>query len=109
MARQVAGAGQAAWLRHVLDAERPPGQARWVGWSGRGADGPQGIRFEAPAGRVTAMVGPSGAGKSILVLDGGRLVEQGRHAELLARGGVYATLWQCQQQAQQWQVGAAEP
>lgn len=41
----------------------------------------------------------------ILVLDGGRLVEQGRHAELLARGGVYATLWQCQQQAQQWQLG----
>ena len=28
----------------------------------------------------------------ILVLDGGRLVEQGTHAELLARGGLYATL-----------------
>ncbi|MBB6558368.1 ATP-binding cassette subfamily B protein [Acidovorax soli] len=45
----------------------------------------------------------------ILVLDGGRLVEQGRHAELLARGGVYATLWQCQQQTRQWQIGAAAP
>ena len=28
----------------------------------------------------------------VLVLDGGRLVEQGTHAELLARGGVYAHL-----------------
>ncbi|MFN8492209.1 MAG: ATP-binding cassette domain-containing protein [Caldilineaceae bacterium] len=32
----------------------------------------------------------------ICVLEGGRLVEQGRHAELLARRGVYATLWQTQ-------------
>lgn len=29
----------------------------------------------------------------ILVLDGGRLVEEGTHDELLARGGVYATLY----------------
>jgi subfamily B ATP-binding cassette protein MsbA len=28
----------------------------------------------------------------VLVLDGGQLVEQGTHAELLARGGVYAHL-----------------
>lgn len=29
----------------------------------------------------------------ILVLDGGEIVEQGRHAGLLARGGLYARLW----------------
>lgn len=29
----------------------------------------------------------------ILVLDRGRLVEQGTHGELLARGGLYATMW----------------
>jgi ATP-binding cassette subfamily B protein len=32
----------------------------------------------------------------ILVFDAGRLVEQGRHAALLAQGGVYARLWQRQ-------------
>jgi ATP-binding cassette subfamily B protein len=32
----------------------------------------------------------------ILVMDGGRVVEQGTHAELLARGGLYATLYETQ-------------
>lgn len=32
----------------------------------------------------------------ILVLDGGRLVEEGRHNELLGRGGVYAGLYEAQ-------------
>ncbi len=34
----------------------------------------------------------------ILVLDGGRIVERGRHLELLERDGVYAGMWQRQQQ-----------
>src|SRR5690606_18777157 len=32
----------------------------------------------------------------VLVLDGGRLVEQGRHADLLAGGGLYAHLHRMQ-------------
>jgi len=33
----------------------------------------------------------------IVVMDRGRIVEQGRHAQLLAREGAYARLWQLQQ------------
>jgi ABC-type transport system involved in Fe-S cluster assembly fused permease/ATPase subunit len=32
----------------------------------------------------------------ILVLEEGRLVEQGRHADLLSAGGAYARLWESQ-------------
>jgi ATP-binding cassette subfamily B protein len=35
----------------------------------------------------------------IIVLDQGRIVERGRHAELLAREAVYAALWRRQQEA----------
>ena len=34
----------------------------------------------------------------IIVLDGGRLIERGRHSALLAAEGVYARMWQLQQQ-----------
>lgn len=37
---------------------------------------------------------------AILVLDKGRLVEQGTHAELIAAGGLYASLWSRQRQAE---------
>ena len=36
----------------------------------------------------------------ILVLEAGRLVEQGTHAELIAKGGLYASLWARQRQAE---------
>jgi ABC-type transport system involved in Fe-S cluster assembly fused permease/ATPase subunit len=35
----------------------------------------------------------------ILVLDGGEIVERGRHLDLLLRGGAYAAMWARQQQA----------
>ncbi len=37
----------------------------------------------------------------IFVLDGGRLVEEGTHADLLSRGGVYADLWESQELAEE--------
>jgi ABC-type transport system involved in Fe-S cluster assembly fused permease/ATPase subunit len=37
---------------------------------------------------------------NILVLDKGALVEQGTHAELIAKGGLYASLWTRQRQAE---------
>jgi ATP-binding cassette subfamily B protein len=36
----------------------------------------------------------------ILVIEGGRIVERGRHAELLAKSGPYAHMWALQQQAE---------
>jgi ATP-binding cassette subfamily B multidrug efflux pump len=32
----------------------------------------------------------------LIVMDGGRIIEQGTHTELLGKNGIYARLWQHQ-------------
>ncbi|MHB9291217.1 ABC transporter ATP-binding protein/permease [Hollandina sp. SP2] len=40
----------------------------------------------------------------IIVLDKGRIVEQGKHDELLAGGGLYGKLWALQQSSEGWRI-----
>ncbi|MDR1156824.1 MAG: hypothetical protein LBK75_00740, partial [Oscillospiraceae bacterium] len=42
----------------------------------------------------------------IAVLDGGRLVEEGTGAQLLAAGGLFARLYKIQQESLGWAVGS---
>jgi ATP-binding cassette, subfamily B, heavy metal transporter len=58
---------------------------------------------EVAAGRTTLIIAHRLStivdADQILVLDQGRIVERGHHRELIALGGVYATMWQRQQEA----------
>ena len=44
---------------------------------------------------------------NIVVLDEGRVVEQGTHEELMSRNGVYTNLFDLQRGSADWHIGAA--
>ena len=56
------------------------------------------------AHRLSTIIGAD----KILVMDQGRLVEQGRHADLLAQGGLYQTLYETQFKAERRLMGEGE-
>lgn len=43
----------------------------------------------------------------IYVLDHGEVVEEGRHDELVEKGGIYSAMWKEYQSAVSWKVGEA--
>ncbi len=56
------------------------------------------------AHRLSTVVGAD----KIIVLDSGRLAEEGTHAQLAAAGGLYAKMWADYNQAVKWRISAAE-
>ena len=53
------------------------------------------------AHRLTSVVDAD----TILVIENGKVAEQGNHRELLARGGLYAKMWNEYQRSVQWTIG----
>lgn len=56
------------------------------------------------AHRLSTVVGAD----KILVLEGGRVVEQGSHRELVETGGLYARMWADYNQSVQWKITSEE-
>ncbi len=65
----------------------------------------QGALEAAAAGRTTLVIAHRLStvvnADQIIVLDQGRIVETGRHAQLIAQAGIYARMWQAQAQERQ--------
>ena len=56
------------------------------------------------AHRLTSIAGAD----AILVLDEGKIAEQGRHEDLLKTGGLYARLWEANRTARSWTIGTGK-
>ena len=44
----------------------------------------------------------------VLVIDDGKVIEQGKHAELVSNGGLYSRFWEKRQKARGWKVARVE-
>ena len=53
-------------------------------------------------------LGNAGRGASAGALDAGRVVEQGKHDELVSAGGLYARMWADYERAISWKITSGE-
>ena len=56
--------------------------------------------------RHSGLIRPIRHADQILVSDKGRIIERGKHDDLIAAGGLHAKLWQEQEHTHGWKVAA---